>query len=145
MSLKSYKPVTDTVELPGGHQLAVRGLTTNDLSALFSRYAGDIESVFRLLVDGKSKGSIAVDDASATVAQFINAAPAIAASVIACGAGDGDDAAAFEVALELPFPCQLDALLKIGKLTFGTEQSLKKFVATVSTMINKVEEQPLGS
>lgn len=145
MSLKTYKPATDTVELPGDQTLVVRGLTTNDLSALFSRYAGDIESVFRLLVDGKSKGSIAVDDASATVAQFINSAPAIAASVIACGAGDGDDVDAFEIALSLPFPAQLDALLKIGKLTFGTEKSVKKFLATASTMIGKIEDHQPNS
>ena len=57
-----------------------------------------------------------------------------------------------EDARQLPAPVQVDALTKIGELTFATEDGLEKFLVAVSKVMNgfatavtKVQSNPLDS
>ena len=131
MGLKDLKLPTAEVEVPGGGSFAVRGLSFTDIRALFIKHSAEVNSVFTLIARGK-EGSATPEEASETVAHIINTAPALVAEVIAVASGEED---AFEEALALPFPVQVDALKKIGQVTFGSEDGLKKFVQTVSLLM----------
>jgi hypothetical protein len=134
MGLKDLRIPTETVEVPGGGEFAVRGLSFVDLRLLVSKHASELAEFFDLVANGS--GELAITNAAAVAGQFINDAPAIAAEVIALASGEKD---VFEIALALPFPVQVDALTKIGKLTFASEDSAKKFLQTVRSLITVVQ------
>ena len=143
MSLKSIKLRAEVIEVPGGDSFTVRGLSFTDISTLYTKYASEVAAVFDLFAKGQNGGQIDVEQAAALAATFIRQAPALAAETIALGAGEED---AFEVALTLPFPIQVEAIKKIGICTFGTEGTAKKFLTTVSQMVvsktSQVDQNP---
>jgi hypothetical protein len=131
MGLKDLKLPTAEIEVPGSGSFTVRGLSFVDLRTLSLKYSDEISSLFELLAQGRS-GNVDVENAAALAAHLIQQAPAVAAEIIAIASGEDD---AFEQALALPFPIQVEALKKIGLLTFATEDSAKKFVATVNSLL----------
>lgn len=146
MSLKELRLPEEVVTVPGGGSITVRGLSLVDIMgivrkhgavvrALFDRYAGRIEDDDQILSEiGRN---------------LLEAAPDVAASVIAHGAGEPD---AGDIALRLPFPVQLDAIEKIGRLTFEAEGGPKKVLETVirvlqgtSEFIQDIQTSTIGS
>lgn len=112
MSLSEYQ--FPTKKVTGG--LTVRGLTFIDISALTHEHYDLLSKVF----DG-----IKVDDdidIKKIVGKFAPAMPPLAASIIACGC---DEPARIDLASKLPFGTQIEALQKIGELTFATEGGVK--------------------
>jgi len=141
MGLKDLKLPTAEVTVPDSGSFTVRGLSFVDLRTLFTKYSGEVAGFFDLLVRGKNEGTLDIEGAAATAAHFIQQAPALAAEAIALATGEDD---AFEAALGLPFPVQVEALKKIGLLTFGSEGTAKKFLATVNTLMKGRAENPNG-
>lgn len=133
MGLKDLKLPVDDVEVPGGGSFTVKGLSFMDMRTLFTKYAAEVTSFFDLIANGGTAKAMDVENAAAVAAAFIRQAPALAAETIALAAGEPD---AFGTVLTLPFPVQIEALKKIGKLTFGTDGSAKKFFLTVSELMN---------
>ena len=131
MGLKNLPIPRQNVELPTGGSFAVRGLSYFDLKVLLTKHSVQLSNTFDLLV-----GSRDDNDGSNTammVALFLEQAPAIAADVI-CIAADEPDA--FETVLMLPFPVQTDALNKIAKMTFASEDDVKKFIAIAKNLMS---------
>jgi len=137
-NLKSLKLPTDTVAFPDGQSITVRGLSSTDLAALFRKHSEQMIAVFDMLANTQQRKELDVVNAANVAASLIQNAPAMMADVICIAAGE-DDPEAFAVALSLPAPIQIDAIKKIGRLTFQTEQSAKNFIRTVGEML---QDQP---
>lgn len=125
MGLKNLKFPEATIEFSGG-DFAVRGLSLNDISWLVQRHGQKLNNLFTQFQQSADE----LD--TATVAAFalplLQSAPEIAAELIACATGDAEDA---EMAAQLPFPVQLDALEKLVELTFSAGGGPKKLVEIV--------------
>lgn len=132
MGLKNLKLPTEQVEVPGGGEFAVRGLSFVDVKSLLVKHSSELARLFAV-VNGDGTADVnSVSNAAAAAGQLINESPALAAEAIALASGEDD---VFEIALSLPFPVQVDALTKIGKLTFASEDSAKKFLQTARSLI----------
>lgn len=141
MGLKDLRLPTEPVEVPGGGSFAVRGLSLTDMRALVTKYSSELAQLFELFANDGSTDETRIGNAAATAAKFINESPAIAAEVIAIASGEHD---VYEIVLLLPFPIQVDALTKIGKLTFASEDSAKKFLQTARSMIGLFQVSQSG-
>ena len=139
MSLKNIKLRAEVIEVSDGESFTVRGLSFTDLSTLYTKYAQELSAIFELFAKGQQGGEVDIEAAASVAASFITKAPALAAEAIALAAGEED---AFDMALQLPFPVQVEAIKRIGICTFGTEGTAKKFMTTVSAMIlSKTSQQ----
>lgn len=136
MGLKNLTLPTTEIEVHGAGTFRVRGLSFSDLRSLLSKYSTEIQMVFNL-VSSKKTEDINEADRSALLMTVIDNAPMLAADVIAYASDDQD---ALAEAMTLPFPVQLEALSAIAKLTFTSEQSVKKFTSTVEAMFAKPVE-----
>ena len=132
MGLKDLKLPTAEVIVPDSGSFVVRGLSFVDLRVLFTKYSSEVSGFFDLMLQAKNEGNLDVENAAVAAAHFIQQAPAVAAEAIALATGEED---AFEIVLGLPFPVQVEALKKIGILTFGSDGAAKKFLQTVGTMM----------
>lgn len=141
MGLKDLRLPTEPVEVPGGGAFAVRGLSLTDMRTLVTKYSSELAQLFNLFVNDGTTNEAKIGNAAATAAQFINESPAIAADVIAVASGEAD---VYEIVLTLPFPVQVDALTKIGKLTFASEDSAKKFLQTARSLIGTFKVSQSG-
>ena len=139
MGLKHLKRKVEKVEVSDDESFEVRALSFSDISVLYEKYATEVSGFFTLLTRGKDTTAVDVESAAMMAADFIRKAPALAAETIAlaCGGEEGD----FEIAMTLPFPVQLDAIKKIGKCTFGSDGSGKKFYQTIQMLMGQVQPE----
>lgn len=145
MSLKEWSIPTTSFDLPGGGDIAVRGLSVEQVVALvredrdtltsaFEAFTArdDIAAAAKAMAEGEPAPEIDEDIAVGDVASgLLETAPRLVAKIIAWAAGEHD---AVEQAARLPFPLQLDILIEVGRLTFETT-SPKKFMETVITLL----------
>ena len=127
MGLKHIKLPEAQVKFPGG-DIAVRGLSLDDLSFIVQRHGAKLNVLFKSFTEG---GELTVEGVANFAMPLLNAAPEIAAELIACASGDPEDAG---IAATLPFPVQLEALEKLAELTFNVSGGPKKLVETVLRM-----------
>ena len=127
MGLKHIKLPEAQVKFPGG-DIAVRGLSLDDLSFIVKRHGAQLNALFQSFT---AAGELTVEGVADFALPLLNAAPELAAELIACASGDSDDAA---IAATLPFPVQLEALEKLAELTFNVSGGPKKLVETVLRM-----------
>lgn len=133
MGLKDFKISEETIKTSGG-EFAVRGLSLTDILTLSGKYYPVMEQLFeQFTADTSSEKTATVKKEMA--ASLISGAPNAVAEVIALAAGDGDDAEAVDAAKKLPFTVQIEALQKIGALTFKSEEDLGNAVAAVISML----------
>ena len=132
MGLKHLKLPEASVAVPGGDSFAVRGLCLDDLSYLMRRHGSKLK---KLLEDFSQTGEVTVEGVAAFALPILEAAPEIAAELIACASGDKNDAG---IAATLPLPVQLDALEKLAELTFSADGGPKKLLETVVRMAQGV-------
>ena len=97
MSLKSLRLPEAKVELPDG-DFVVRGLSLNDVSILVQRHGKRLNELYQRFAE---QGDLTTETVAAFALPLLQSAPEIAAELIACAAGDPDDA---EIAGRLPFP-----------------------------------------
>ena len=118
---------TSQVETPGG-SFAVRGLSLEDIVNLYNEHTEQAGSLF----DQFNKWAAADGDDLPPLDQFIalliSQAPILVARVIA-KAADEDTPEGLHMARRLAPIEQADALEKIGKLTFRSEEDVKKMLA----------------
>jgi hypothetical protein len=130
MSLKNLKFNTDTVKTLSG-DFVVRGLGLDDIKFLFSNNAQQLKLVF----DQASNLAKAADeiDYVSFAAALIHLAPDVVTTAIACANDEADDDGIM-AARRLPMAVQIDAIEKIGRLTFETEGGPKKVFEIVMRM-----------
>ncbi len=130
------------VQVSDGEGFPVRGVSPAMLLGLYNRHAGQLSNLFERLAERyRTAGNFEAEDAQAVVLGLLNDAPIIMAEIVALATGsDPADSANWELDLEiaskLPFPVQVDALMKIGQLTFTSDMPPGKLMALVVGAIN---------
>lgn len=135
MSLKAYKPETEAVKLGKSGAFNVRGMSTRDISKLLREHMEDIELMFGIYENMSAAGS---DSAfvDRVIGHLITEMPLLATKIIVIASDEGEfDEEALANVEKLPLPIQMDALLKVMKLTFEEVGGVKKFMQTVMTML----------
>jgi len=156
--LKIVKP-TETVSLGDseGQSFTVTGLTPNHIFGLYHRHRGQLAAMFDKVVG--EGGSVDLDNVQGMAESLFNSAPLVMGEIIALASGgdpfDGtpidpaapDGATRWQATLtaacELSFPVQLDALQKVGNLTFTTEMPPKKFLSALVQMVQSANASTL--
>lgn len=125
MGLKSIKLPEAKVELPDGQSFPVRGLSLNDVVVLVRNHGDQLGKMFS---EFSKQSDLTAESVAGFALPLLQAAPQLAAEIIAAGSGDSDS---WPEAMLLPFPVQLDALEKVARLTFESGGGPKKLVETV--------------
>ncbi len=125
MGLKHLKLASALVEVSDGEQFTVRGLSLDDISFLVTRHSAKLAALYAQF---KLRDDIGEDNMMGLALDLLKQAPELAADMIACASGDHEDS---ELAAQLPFPVQLDALEKLVTLTFTVAGGPKKVLEIV--------------
>jgi hypothetical protein len=132
------------VQVSDSEGFAVRGLSPHQVFSLYKRHTGELSALFdRIMVSVRDKGEADHSDIESVVLALVADAPTVLSELIVLGSGgDADDAEnfeqAFQVAQQLTLPVQVDALTKIGELTFTSDMPPGKFATLVIGMAHKV-------
>lgn len=133
MSLANYRVRTKEVSLGGGESFDVRGLSLPDLTTLLDYHGAEARSLFKLFTESSEQG-MDLDSVGLITRTMMNTAPDLVARIIALASGEAD---VFETAKTLPIPVQLDALEKVGNLTFEASGGPKNFLETVIRLLSQ--------
>lgn len=117
---------TEKVVFPGG-DLTVRGLSLEDVTTLVRHHGAALSGLFATITAAKS-GEVDLDNMTAMASALATAAPRAAAEAIAIAADEPDKV---DLAGQLNLTVQIEALEKIGALTFTSEGGIKKVLETV--------------
>ena len=147
MTLRNITIPKAVVPVDDSEMFAVSGVTANQVFTLYRRHRDDLSTLFDNLA-GRSDidHSVVLNSIEGIIAQF----PLLVAEVVAMASGDNpaDEegwAESVEIATRLPFTVQVDALLKIGELTFSPDMPPKKFFALLVGMIQQLNGTPKTS
>lgn len=130
MGLKSLKLPTEEVKVSDGVSFTVRGLSLVDITNLVRERGAEVSALFDHYGGFLEADTAKTEQIEVLTASLLDQAPEVAALVIMAAAEDGADAD-IKTVISLPFPVQIDALEKIGKLTFASGGGPKKVVETV--------------
>jgi len=143
MGLLDLKIPTAQVETPGG-SFAVRGLSLEDFVNLHHEHTAEFGSVFDQFRTWASSEGDDLPPLDQFCAKLLYQAPILAARVIAKGA-DEDSPEGLAMARQLPPLTQAEALQAIGRLTFRSEDDVKKMLALVIAQVKALTQALLKS
>lgn len=133
MGFKNYEPARHEFVLNGGSfTFSVRGLSLQDVSRLVNHHLPDLEALFNLFARGA--GNLDDNKFESLIMSLVSEAPGFAANLIALAADDPEGA---EKAATLPFPTQVDAIMKIGDLTFVDVGGWGKGMERIAALLNR--------
>ncbi len=165
--LKISAPIQERiVQVPGGETFAVRGLNPQHVVGLYKRHMGELEPMFaHVMAAAKDKGAVNPQDIQPLLLGLISQSPILMAELVVLATG-GDPAsmelvtitdptsgepvkllefdAALAIAQSLPFTVQVDALAKVGELTFSQDMPPGKFLALVLTLMRAMTGATAG-
>lgn len=131
MGLQDIVLATASVKVSDGVQFAVRGLSPYDVATLYSRYQDEMANLFRRVMD-KANTDQTVDVETDVI---MKAPELVAAAITLASSIDPADNETFlkamSTARQLPVGAQVDALEKIGGLTFTSDMPPGKFVRLI--------------
>lgn len=129
MAIADFVLPTMEVQTPDGKTIfAVRGLSLDDVAALVAVHGPVMETFFT-----KYQGiDVADADSMAIGMELLGKAPALVANVIAVAA---DEPKLWTKVLKMPVAIQMDALQKIGKLSFDASGGPGNFFGLVKQMV----------
>ncbi|AOR76570.1 phage pre-tape measure protein [Novosphingobium resinovorum] len=147
MGLRNLSFAPATVEVPGGESFTVRGLSPDKVITLYNRHTGQLSALW----DSREN----ITEVQDLIVSLLSDAPDIMAELIAIASGSKvtddfvepdtevnplgltDYERDVEAARSLPLPVQMEALLKIGELTFSSSMPPGKFLAVVIKLAGK--------
>jgi hypothetical protein len=133
MSLAEFQPERLTVTAKGV-SFDVRGLSIIDISSVIKLHMNDLEALFDMYeqeAQGLSFSNVAL---AKYATRLIQDAPGLVAHIIALAC---DEPEQVNNAKRLPLIAQIDALKKIGKLTFEEVGGVKKLIAEMSDLVSQ--------
>ncbi len=139
MGLKHLKLASEEIEFAGG-KFAVRGLNFEDITIIVRQNAAPLAVLFEKIQSGDT--NVSLEDAASIASSMAASAPEAVATIIALASEPAPsiawvvDPEDLEAARKLPFPVQIEALEKIGRLTFATEGGPKKVLETIIRVAN---------
>lgn len=134
-----FELASEQVEIPGGKPFAVRGLSFADLSLIVSRHGDVLAELFNDAAE--NGGELQAASIAVLVGELVRRAPEVVSLAIVLGADlvptqdHVELIAASTAAARLPLHVQIDAMQKIGTITFGTEDGLKKAKETIISLL----------
>lgn len=123
-SLADIAIPTEEVEVAKGVTITVRGLSFLDVSTIFRDHAAVLDKLYREHVIERHEMPPADQLAKALMTE----APDVVAHIIARA---NDEPELFEKVSKLPGITQVNALLAVARLTFHSEDEVKKLLETV--------------
>lgn len=124
MALKDLVIPTIQVQVSADEELVVRGLALNSVVHLLRTQGAALQDMYASV----TAGDVNAFDVNELAVAMLDAAPTLAAHIIACAVGEPDE---WEKVYALPAPVQLDLLEAAGTLTFAVEGGPKKVMETV--------------
>jgi hypothetical protein len=135
VALSDYEPERATVAFRGG-AFDVRGLTFDDLSLLLRAHYDDLAALVQLY-DDNSSDFLTGRGLDRFVLKLATDAPGLVASILVLATDTrGDESEA--KARGLPFPLVVDALGKVGRLTFEEAGGLANFLTTAHALLGNL-------
>lgn len=134
MSLSEYQPETLTVTAKKV-SFEVRGLSFIDMSSLLRTHMDDLESLFTMYENEANNISFGNAAMARYMTRLIADAPGLVAHIIALAA---DEPEMVNNARRLPLLVQVDALKKIGTLTFEEAGGAKKLFDQVMNLVKEM-------
>lgn len=132
MPLSDYRPERQDVTFKSG-AFAVRGLTLDDIGLLIRAHYDDLAGIIELY-DESAAEIFTKRGLDKFVLRLCTSAPGLVGSIIVLASDEAGDEAEAAVR-RLPFPVMVDALLKVGKLTFEEVGGLGNFMATCGSLL----------
>lgn len=129
MSLSDFQVPTESVALPGGNSFTVRGLSVDDITQLVNAHRPALEAIFNKF---EEQGDLSLEMTATIVEGMISSFPGFVAQAIALAADEPGEGAKVR---KLPVSIQVEAVERIGRLTFISEGGLKNVLATVVKII----------
>lgn len=165
--LKITAPIQERiVQVSDGEGFAVRGLNPLNVVALYRRHMGELEPMFQqVMASAQARGTVDASDIQPLLLGLVSESPLLMGELIVIASGgdpanvdpvtiadpEGGDAvtlpafdAALTIAMALPFTVQVDALSKVGELTFTQDMPPGKFLALVATLLRSVSRAVQG-
>lgn len=145
MALKTYTIPRLPVLLTEGNEIQVRGLNLDDVSFLVQVHRDDVDKIiaaFRSEVpslDPEAVDAAVRERGNAMISVLLQHFPIVAGNVIAVAS---DEPEQWDVAQKLPVPVQIDALVKVAKLTFNDFDGFKKFLGNVLAVVQSAKAPP---
>jgi hypothetical protein len=136
MALRNFQVKKVDVPLNEEETMTVRGLTATDIGLILSRHQNSIKTLVSRAEGVTANGEIGNFDELVNTA--ITSFPDVVAEVI-CVAADEPDA--FDQAMSLPAPVQLEAIYQIGNITFEADGGPKKTVETLTKVLKGLSGQ----
>ena len=142
MGLADLVIPTETVIIPGMGSFEIRGLSLPDVSQIMRMHGAALEAIYLENIVKSEKGTDDMTIASIGTA-VLQSAPEAVASAIALAA---DEPGMVGKVRKLPIAAQTDAIEKVLKLTFYSEEELGNLIGTVlrgSESVQRVLNQAL--
>jgi len=143
MGLLDITIPTTQVETPGG-SFAVRGLSLEDFVSLYDEHTQQFGALFDQFRNWASSNGEDMPPLEQFCAKLLYQAPAIAARVIS-KAANADTPAGLAMARQLSPLTQAEALESIGRLTFRSEEDVKKMLALAVTHIKNLVQMLIAA
>lgn len=134
MALADYRAAKAEIVCPGGVTFEVRALSLADLGAIVRIHRDATEEIVAQL-NRHAEAGATVEVMIQTVMVTISEAPPVMATVIAFACDEPDQIAQ---ARDLPLTVSIEALNRIGELTFTDIAQLKKAIASVKQLMGGV-------
>lgn len=126
MALSDFVLPTKEVQLPGGGNFAVRGVSLQDIAVLLAQHGPTMEAFYqRFSTDQQSAMEVGMG--------LVKEAPALVAQIIAIAADEPDMAS---TVLRFSITVQQEALEAIAKLTFDAAGGPGKFLEAVTRLVS---------
>jgi hypothetical protein len=142
MPLSDFKASTETVKYGNGENdfFEVRAISLPDVAMLIDVHEDVISLIVTMVRENKdafqnSRDNEITDAVSRLLGDLIRESPLLVANLIAICA---DEPTMMTNASRLPVAVQIDAISKIGKLTFTDLASVKKLIADVMSIIHGI-------
>lgn len=130
MGLSNLRLPSAVIEIPGGDQITVRGLSTVELEDLVRKHRPAVEELFN-----KTIGADQEPNWSALVSDVLKLAPKLVGEFIAIAA---DEPEAIKQAMKLTPGLQIKLIDKIATLTFAMEDDGKNLIEIVAGFLENL-------
>lgn len=138
MSLADYEPITTVIEIGsngGPIKIAIRGISTDDLTRIFNAQFDEIKVAFALW----QKAMMGQFTEIAFFNTLVMKTPALVAEIISVAAGEQDQRAR---AAKLPLGAQVLLLTEIHKMTLKDVGGLKNLMAILGKAKDELPPLP---
>lgn len=140
MPLSAYQPRSEKVALGKDNDFVVRALTFPAVAALVADRATELAAIVAKYQETR-KDITSTKNIGDLVTMVVRDFPNLATEIVSsCIVGETVDAPLIDKIKLLPFPVQLDALLKIGRLTVEEAGGLGNLIADAQKRLAEINE-----